>query len=221
MAPGWFAAQLEQTEKLLTAVDLLETRNSYPNYAAYSVSLARELSYFELWKYCYENQYFDFILNDWSLVILRHSPGLSYSFLDCPIRTCTYNDFCEQILEVPTDQWGEEYRDLYEEYIMQRPLKESVTPARYDFAPKDYKSGIHPASHFHLGHDSNIRLATKHIIKPLAFGLFVCRQFFPNHWEKFLRHSNKQDWGKHASQTLEQIDDSLFSDDDKFELWLH
>ena len=159
MTPGWFAASLAEVEPFLEEVQLLERRNRFPRYDALSPSFIRSVPYAQSWQHCYDNQLFDFVLKDSSLIQFRawridaqNIWNHSYSYLECPQSLLTYEEFCFSILKSSVSEIGDEFRDLYEEYALQASLKETVTPARYDYSPQDYREGVHPASLLHLGH---------------------------------------------------------------------
>jgi hypothetical protein len=225
MTIGWFAANIEETEKFLRCVDLLERRNRFPNYGRLATSNLRSMMYSESWSHCYENQFYDFILKDWSILQYRiwteHGhDNLSYCYLESPFDVQSYEDFCQMAYSNSADSAGDTLRDSYEEALLQSPFKNTVTPARYDYSPQDYREGLHPAAHLHVGHATHIRLGVKYLMKPLSFALFICRQFYPHQWEHFLAAPERQKWGKHAKGSLDKVDAEYFNENEELELHL-
>lgn len=54
---------------------------------------------------------------------------------------------------------------------------------RYEYSTKQYKCGVHPASHFHLGTYGEDRWVCERILSPIAFGLLIGKLYFSQDWE--------------------------------------
>lgn len=223
MKKGTFYSQINESARILTKLNIMETRNFYPPYSKYSASLFRNLTYVDTWKFCYKNQYYDFQLVDNSLLQLKalafNPLSLSYIYYECPYDCPSYQDFLVQ-LGLNVREVGYELKSDYEEYLATCEIKETVTPVRYDFVPSDYKEGGHPASHLHLGHRGNIRIGTKKILKPLSFVLFVIRQYYPKSWIEFLPMPNAPIWCRNVRANLANVPSKFWNKYDRWEMAL-
>lgn len=223
MNRGSFHTQIDTAWKIVRTLKLDRHRNYYPSYPENSASIFRRMSYVDIWKECLKNQYYDFQLNDNSLIQFRaicyNPPLVTYSFYECPYHCLSYADFLNEkgldIVEV-----GSNFIPQYEEYLLNCDLKEAVTPIRYDFYPNHYQEGIHPASHVHFGHINNVRVATKKILKPVSFLLLVIRQYYPNDWIILLSNQNARGWCRNIRTNLRDVDVSFWNRNDKNEMVL-
>lgn len=54
---------------------------------------------------------------------------------------------------------------------------------RYEYSKAQYRSGIHPASHFHIGTYGEDRWVCERILTPLAFAHLIGKLYFAADWE--------------------------------------
>lgn len=54
---------------------------------------------------------------------------------------------------------------------------------RYEYSTAQYRSGVHPASHFHIGTYGEDRWVCERILTPLAFAHLICKLYFAADWE--------------------------------------
>jgi hypothetical protein len=190
MNRGLFAAQLNEIEILLGRLALLTERNYGARYQDYGASDFKRLTYAEVWRKCYAERLFDYRLSDDALMQFRainfRPLAVSYAFYEAPYEPMMYfEDFRDQ--ERASRQADPDELSLARDYELLEPeLKERVTPIRYDFSPSEYTEGVHPASHVHFGHRSEVRIGTRRILRPISFVLLILRQYYPAHWRLFL-----------------------------------
>lgn len=53
---------------------------------------------------------------------------------------------------------------------------------RYENAPSQYRVFEHPCSHFHIGLHSENRWAVSRVLTPLAFTLWIVKQYYRDSW---------------------------------------
>lgn len=223
MNRGSFRSQLDTSWFILRTLKLDDHRNYNPNYPKNPANQFKNLSYIDIWKECIKNQYYDMQLNDNSIIqfiIFSFNPMiLSYSFYECPYKCLSFEDFSKQhYADLMEEKVG--LRQIYEDYLIACDLKEFITPLRYDFYPENYQEGIHPASHIHFGHLSEIRIATKKILKPVSFLLIIIRQYYPSYWIKLLKNTNASGWCNYIRRKLEDIDPQYWRNNDEREMHL-
>lgn len=230
---GEFFDQINRAETLFGQLELLEKREHTP---AGDVGAAtfRGLSYRKTWEQTYRMFAYDLMLKDQSLIHFtksgtdEHEGGLSYSYLESPFAVMSYEEFCADYLEINTEaddyeeqmsEFGDLLREDYEKYVNTCDLK-PVTPMRYDYAPKDYRSGVHPASHLHFGFENEIRVATKRIMKPLSFALLTVRQRYPKKWLELLAMDDDRVICRSVRTAIDEVHADYWQDDDSHELIL-
>ena len=230
---GAFSDQINRAAKLLKQLGMLEAQEYSPDRNV-GASSFRGLTYRETWAKSIQLFAYDFKLVDQSLIYFKktgnneHDGVLGFSYLECPIEVNSYEVFCSEYLEIGPDdddyedqlaECGDLLRHDYEQYVNTCETK-PVTPIRYDYAPADYMPGRHPASHVHFGFKTDIRVATKRILKPLSFVLFVIRQQYPSDWAKLLEVDAERYYCRSVRKTLDQVHGDYWNEADLQELIL-
>lgn len=192
MNEGLFNSQVNVIDKVLNHLGILLERNYFPNYHLCVANRFRNKPYKEVWEICFAEKFYNFLLQDYSLFQFRadfHSPVYNYCFYESPHRILAYTDYVQSEFNL-SDEELQEIGDLlrydYEGFLSSSEYKEDTTPVRYDYDPLRYLEARHPASHMHMGHNNNIRIRTKKLLKPLSFLEFVLRQYYPEKWIEFL-----------------------------------
>lgn len=220
---GWFRASVNRVGELCHSLNLTLWHNPLPRYPSDMASNARKLRYLEEWKLYQSGSLFDIRLTDGALLQFKEQPEdksiLSYSYLECPYVAMAYSEFVMDTLGIEDPDFT--FWDDYESYVGQCDLRDSVTPVRYDYSPSLYREGIHPASHLHMGHRSEVRLSCKRVLRPLSFFLFIVRQYYPDEWEKvFHGHRNTYSLVKQVRDELEEVQATMFKGKDVWEQYL-
>jgi hypothetical protein len=223
MNKGAFAAQLNCAWNIICALGLDEQRVFHPVYPDDMASELRSMNYPDQWSTCLKKDYYDFLLSDHSLIQFRWGgrPAccLSYSYYECPFRVLTYPEFLQRE-GMRVEDVGDAFRNDYDTYAAEGEPKDSVTPVRYDYNPDQYKEGIHPASHVHIGHLNEIRLGAKRILKPVSFVLLVVRQFYPHRWVSLHAMQDAPLWCRQVRTSLQEINKQFWGQLDEREMVL-
>ena len=180
MSPGKFNASLNDVERLLGKIGFSPEREYSPDYASLPASV-RHLTYVEQWRYFYKERIYDFKIFDSSLFQLQPAP-LSYSFIECPFEIPSFSAFASRTSGTQQEE-SATLRAEYELFISSLEQR-ATTPVRFDYDPKAYREGLHPAAHVHVGYRSNVRVATERLLSPMSFILLILRQCYPDHWAK-------------------------------------
>lgn len=191
---GKFESEINEIEKLLQKLDLLEERNFYPNNDS-DLSLYRNKNILDNWKSLIADNKYIFMLSDSSLLNFKFDENykkISFTFFECPYNCPTYKEY---LIENNLEEGFEDkiMYDYYESYILQCSQKEHPTIIRYDFDIDSYFEGLHPVSHMHIGFNNQIRLGVKKILYPKSFISFILRQNYPTHWKSIIV-SRKNKW---------------------------
>lgn len=234
LGEGFFKSQLETVRIILDSVGLLEESQSFPD-KSQGASSFRGMTYGKLYEKLIRDFIFDFRLVDQSLLLFvkggtnEHDGLLGYSFYDSPSSVMSYRDFViaecideQESIDIDGDveSWGDHLMPDYEKYIESSSLKTVVTPLRYDYRAKDYRMGVHPASHFHFGFESDIRVAGRRVLTPVGFILFIIRQRYPSRWEKLRCHPRFHIWKKNVRADLKLVHSNYWTGGDEDELFL-
>jgi hypothetical protein len=222
---GQFRTQVDTAWDIIRKLELGEDRVYRPVYPANPAPLFRHLTYVEIWKLCFREQYYNFQLKDDSLIQFRvesfNPLCMSYVYYECPYTpVMSFDEFLRDYLEV--DDW-EDQRYLkrdFEDYYNLSNNKEVITPIRYDYSPQLYNEGLHPASHFHFGHKSSIRVGTKKVLLPVSFICFVLRQAYPEEWQHFVQIEDANIWVRNVRDGLEDVNTEYWNTLDYWEMTL-
>lgn len=225
MNRGQFETQVSTAYEILKKLELGEDRVYHPKYPQDAASLFRKLSYVETWNLCFREQYYDFQLTDDSLIQFRVESFVplcfSYVYYECPYTpSVSFEQYIRDYVGLIEFDSHLHIRRDYEEYYALLENKESYTPLRYDYTPKQYMEGRHPASHIHFGHKNNIRVGTKKILQPVSFLCFVLRQAYPDLWEKLTQMDEAELWVRNVRENLDDVRDEYWNRRDHWELTL-
>jgi hypothetical protein len=214
--PGKIGASVNELDKLLTSFDLLEERNLEPKSIEGFMSLIRGLNYSETWKVILREDIFEFKLRDNSLIVVSST---SVAYYGCPYKCLSYDNFIEEYEFSEEEDEVDFLEAAYEEYLFGCTLDESPVVFRYDYDPKSYNEGLHPSSHLHIGHCTQIRIGFKSILDPFSFGLLVLRQHYPKIYKKMLDDPQYHTMLTGFKKTLLPIDKAHQNSKDQWEFY--
>ena len=220
---GWFRASVNRVAGLCTSLNLAIWHNPLPRYPTDMASNARKLRYSQEWDMYQSGSLFDILLADGALLQFKEQPNdksvLSYSYLECPYVAKSYSEFVMEIFGVADPDF--KFWEEYESYVVQCEIRDSVTPVRYDYSPSLYREGIHPASHLHMGHRTEVRLSCKRVLRPLSFFLFILRQYYPVVWENgILCHRDANSLVRQVRDDIDAVHVKMFKSKDLWEQYL-
>jgi hypothetical protein len=224
---GQFAAQINAAEQLLRDLKLFGQRNTSVTYPVDMPAVARSKpTYYDEYQYYVEQRLYDLQLSDGALLVFRGDlpeEEISYSFYPPPFDVPTYEAFvCEQ-LQIDADaaeEFGDAFMEDYQLVVDTARVRDAVTPVRYDYSPKLYEAGVHPASHIHIARQNEVRIGTVRRMMPMSFVLFVLRQAYPDAWRKFFTHENAESFCKSVRDELEAVDKKFLAARDRMEVYL-
>lgn len=220
-----FQSKLNSSIKLLRSSSLFQSENRYPKVPVDIASICREKSYAEIWRFLLSESYFRILLNDYSFFmfnVVNNPLSISMSYYGCPYDFVTLEDYI-------VESYGEEYLPLkydpeikeeYELALNDRPALKAPVTFRYDYSPDLYESGRHPASHFHIGFENEIRIGCYRILDPLSFTAFVIRQHYPEIWKHKVLESHINLFKSSIRTSLESVSKPYISEYDKLEMYL-
>ena len=223
MSKGRIRAQVNDAAKLLKNLKLLEEQRAWVTYPSDMPSRARKLAYHEEYALYAASGHYDLRLTDGSLLQFRDDlpdDDISYSYLQAPYSVPTYEQFVSETLEMDVADVGDELLDDYQLAIDTARLREAVTPLRYDYSPKLYEAGVHPASHLHVARGNEIRLSARRLMMPLSFVLFILRQLYPDQWRVFLKRDEAAIMCRMVRDEIDKIHERYFVAHDHLELIL-
>src|SRR5689334_22358637 len=129
---GPFQVQLNECERIVAELGLLEERNPTPN-KRLGAGHFKRMSYREIYSTCIVEYAYDIKLADQSLLLFtksgsdEHDGALGFSYYECPVDVVSYKDFVvsELALADPLDpdcarqleEIGDSAREQYDEYV--------------------------------------------------------------------------------------------------------
>lgn len=150
----------------------------------------RVLPYVERWKKALSSDWYHIRMADHSVFIFSEGSRPSYSYLQSPVQVVTFSSYLESIGERDTPRVRAQHREDYMRVFDTAPLREHVTPIRFDYDAASYREGVHPAAHIHIGLENEIRIATNKM-SAASFVMFVMRQIYPQCWERLLAREKR------------------------------
>ncbi len=220
MTPGGIHTSILRGAALLRKVDLLSDVRPRPDYKELVPAEVRHTPYPKLWEKCLQRGWYDLRLTDESFLQFRLGGDLSFSFYETPIRGESFEEFAARQFG---DEWelvADDLRGEYETYLDSVPRDWPATPIRFDFSPLQYRSPGHPAGHIHFGYSSDVRVATRRVLSPEAFILFVIRQYYPVEWGQLIQEVGHGYISRKGRDSLELVADGHWCDTDACELHL-
>lgn len=178
----------------------------------------RTLPYLDQWRVAVEKKWFHVKLEDHSILVFNNTTDEpSYHFLHSPLDVESFRSFLLKRNLHYTQRNKAQYIDEYALALETAPLKNHITPIRFDIDKNAYKPGSHPFAHMHIGLDNSIRIALRRKVSPLAFSLFVMRHMYPESWVQLLSFSDKFKLSKILRDGLEPVEETYWKDSDKYE----
>jgi hypothetical protein len=209
---GKFMASLNEVEKILKEIELLEERNRYPQKIESPAATFGNLSYKEMWELIIGNSAYNFQLKDSSIIQFNFEDH-SFSYYGCPFSCLTYSDFIKEI-ELDIHEVGDSFYPDYEIYLNQCPIIEVPCMLRYDYDPENYNEGLHPSSHLHIGHQNEIRIGLNKILEPVSFIFLLLRQVYPFFWKLIIEKANyEKKLGSYINKLIDIIPGHINSKD--------
>jgi hypothetical protein len=219
-----FDAKIRQASSILESLNLLELYLPCRSYVDVPRAVRDSAGYRDEWSYYDSKSLLDFKLVDGSILQFKDTPSarneLSFCYFECPLAVDSYATFLTSTFGCTIDEVGDMARDEYEEYLSSADLKRAVTMIRYDYSPALYREGRHPASHIHIGHGTEIRIATTRIMNPISFTLFVLRQAYPTHWATLIESADGAEHVKHVRGALDDVAAQFIGPKDLWEVRL-
>lgn len=155
---------------------------------------------------------FDYLINAEKELRIR------YIYFPCPYDFPTYHEYLvAQGLDYRIV--GETSREEYEQELSEAGFKSGQGYLRYEFSIEEYKSGEHPASHIHVGPNTEIRLPSSKIITPMAFVMFALKQVYFNKWVAWIKKKDFKDTYIACKKSCPEVSPAFFSREDQHELY--
>ena len=194
------SVSLNLIEKEVQALGLLYRRNPSASHS-FDFSKVRDASFFDYWATYYRENWYDYQLKDYSLLSFNenNSGDETFVYLGCPVNCL--------VTEEEYYQNDVLYRSgvSYEDYLLGCPKRDNAPYLRYDKAPGQYNTGLHPANHLHFGYSQNNRVGCLYHLDLIAFVAIVLRQFYPDCWSTVMTNGKTYPYLNGYKSKLEMI----------------
>jgi hypothetical protein len=223
---GQLFSQINAAADLFHSLGMLQERNEHAKYPHDLPRAARlAASYVEEFDLYQKNRHWDVQLNDFAILQFRQPDDdtVGYCYHQAPKSAPTYVEFVsEQMGEsfVGAEEIDGSYWPDYELAVDTARPRETITSIRYDYSPKLYEEGVHPAAHVHVGRKNDIRIATRRLMTPIAFALFIIRQMYAEQWRVFLRRNDAEETCAAVRRKLALVQSDYHQTKDRWQLIL-
>jgi len=201
----------------------INNRLLQPNIHFNKIALKSESSYPEIFLTGIQEQYYNFILEDYSYFQFNyadeedrkngcHKPYARYAYYPNPFENLDTETGEGEKFDIEKLDF-EDYSQILSEY----KVNNSKVPIRYDVSFKQYKKIYHPVAHFHFGLGENTRIAADKILSPLSFIAFVLHWTYIDYYKEFKSHDNNFKLNRDHYKSLK--DDPLvylYNDDEDY-----
>lgn len=196
------------------------------NFSKEFIEISQNDNYKEIYEVARRNNDYDIIiLDDGAIFQFSYSTNnkneiteIRYAYFQAPIDIISYEKFLEH-MEFDIRVYGDSFYEEYEQYKSELPMKDFVTPIRYDFSIPEYKYVKHPVSHLHIGHNNEIRIPMSVIITPFEFVLFILRHIYYIEWKGDIENPEFRKYYDQARKHMASVSKEYFIDDDKLDLY--
>lgn len=220
-----FFTSVEDTRILLKKFELLKNSNdSKQQISSLFSNICRKEDYVKTYNTALNSNDYHLLLFDdsffqFELSEISKKPLLRYSFYQCPYDFLTYEEYLKSE-DLNFYDVGYERQNEYEQVLNEAPRKETFLSIRYDYSEKEYKTGVHSVSHFHIGFRNSIRITSSIFITPLLFVTFIIKNVYSNKWPSLIEDDNFLKQYTKVKSKCESIEDTFFQELDKIELYL-
>ena len=220
-----FFTSVEDSKNLLKKFELLKNSNNSKKEISKLFSIiCRKEDYIKIYNTALNSNDYHLLLFDDSFFQFELSefdkkPLLRYSFYQTPYDFLPYKEYLES-KDLKFNEVGYEYQDEYEQVLNEAPIKETFLSIRYDYSEKEYKTGVHSVSHFHIGFRSPIRITSSIFITPLLFVIFIIKNVYSKKWPSLINDDDFLKQYKKVKDKCESIEETFFQELDKIELYL-
>ena len=226
MNNGQFYTSINDTVAFLKKHKLVRDCNLYHiKGASRRVNWAdKTKTYIDLYKEIVQNCDYDIFLFDESVIQFNFSqinrkPVIQYAYVQFPHDVPSYDEFLGSY-QFDIEEVGELFRNEYEQLLSEANLDVSCVSVRYDYSEREYRSGIHPVSHFHIGHDNSIRIPISKLITPRMFVVFILKQIYYKRWTGLINNSSFCQYAETSKRSCNDVARLFFVAVDKQELYL-
>ncbi|MGB5084080.1 MAG: DUF2290 domain-containing protein [Methylocystis silviterrae] len=193
-------ASWDLTEKLGLALTFSNGGSLEVNDEMRKLILNHELSYSELYRKLLSQSHYNFLCSDYSF--------LQFTWIDADHSRFAYYPNPHAVQTPERRERLKKRQELLAAGMLEmedflalmgsEELSESIPPIRYDCAPSQHKPLKHPASHMHIGHNSQSRWPLDKILTPKAFTALISKLYYSTEWGKY------DDTTSPAGNTLEE-----------------
>lgn len=194
MTKAKILASIEESLKYLkkTGIEFEETFKikelSPSKYSEKYYNTFHEGNYEKTFVVAAENGDFDIRLSDGSFFqfTAKNEEDIHYSFFPRIEEILSFNQYVAKYLD---EENADTIEQEYESYLSADKKPLNPCPIRYDVSKSEYKEGTHAYAHWHIGINTNIRIPSDKICKPICFVDFVVKNFYKKEWDNAYLHN--------------------------------
>lgn len=191
MNKGQYYSSLSRARRFLKSIGLIKKNNERTGkpISEEFINICHNGKYRDIYLTGIIKRDFDILLYDESFFQFDFDNGNDYrcSYYQFPFDILPYGQWIKSRAHVDNYYNQEEYSQLvYEAELIENPVV-----IRYDYSIREYTPGIHPASHIHIGHQTDIRIPANMEINPYQFIMFVIKNVYYRIWKNIITRNSK------------------------------
>lgn len=222
-----YRISISELKRLFKKLGLLKAQyDKKCSFSSAFIEQSRKGNYIDIYKTAIQNLDYDILLFDDSIFQFSfinstdNGKVIRYAYYQFPFDILPYDEYLREN-GFSYEEVGDYFLEEYGQQVAEARLNNSALAIRYDFSIEEYASGIHPASHFHVGLNNHFRLPIAYYLTPTMFGVFIIKQIYYEQWKQFLSNTSfRHKFEKFKKQCM-QLEHLYFNALDKKELYLY
>lgn len=221
-----FHSSVEDARKLLNKFNLLKNSDFLNKPISEDfIRISRKENYITAYNTALQSNDYHLLLFDDSFIQFEfvNRSGktlLRYSYYQFPFDFPTYEEYLKSKYLKEFIEVGYEYKEEYDQALIEAPKKDTFLSIRYDYSEKEYVKGIHSVSHFHIGHGDSVRITSSIFITPMLFMIFIIKNVYSKKWPSLIKDKIFLEQFEKVKTKSERIEECFFNNVDKYELYL-
>jgi len=219
--------------KLLKKVELFKTQNisrkmsfGKNKFSKDFIYQSQKTDYKKIYDIALKKGDYDILLIDTSFFQFSYEKDrdnkineIRYAYYNMPYDVDDYYIFLKK-QGFDYEEVGDEFLDIYEQYIVEAQLKKQVTPIRYDYDTTICTRTVHASSHLHIGHNNDIRIPCDKVLSPQTFVSFVIRHVYFENFKSKIEDENFKKLYLNKCNIIDDDDDDILILEEKNDIYL-
>lgn len=222
-----YQVSVRQLKHLLKKIDLLKAGYDKKGlFSADFLNQSKKGNYIDIYTTAIRNFDYDILLFDDSIIQFSYRDSsaakktIRYAYYQFPFDIPSYKDYLKES-GLSYDEVGDYFLEAYDQEVAEAEINSRALAIRYDFSLREYSPASHPASHFHLGLNNDLRLPIAYYLTPMMFGIFTLKQVYYERWNIFMANTFFRRTFEKCKGDCKKLEELCFNESDKKELYFY